>query len=74
MTTEYHYFDFFAKQHCTTDCEVISVKEKTAIIKLLSFGPHGATPGTVMRVHKKSLTSYREKKQDANWRRYCYAE
>lgn len=74
MTTEYHYFDFFTKQYCTIDCEIKSIGDKTAVIKLLTFGPRGATPGTVMRVHKKSLTYFREKQPGTNWRRYCYAE
>lgn len=69
----YHYMDFFTGSRHSVECEVVSMTDKTAVIRLKGFGPKGRRPGTIMRVHLKSLSNI-EKCHDTSWRIYCYAD
>lgn len=53
--TTYHYWDYFTATRRQCRCRIIEYGQRTLLIKLLDFGPKGKPPGTVMRVHKKSV-------------------
>lgn len=53
--TTYRYLDYFAGVYRTVRCQLLEHNDRTAKIKLLGFGPKGRQPGSLMRVHIKSL-------------------
>ena len=53
--TTYRYLDYFAGVWRTVRCQLVKQTDKTAIIKLLGFGPKGRPPGSLMRVLIKEL-------------------
>lgn len=70
----YRWREAYAPVWHKTRCEVLSDNGKTAQIKLLEFGKNGARPGTVMRVHLKSLVGYRKEVPyvEPKWHEYSY--
>jgi len=72
---QYHWLDYFNDRWYDTKCEIISHTDKTAKVKLLSFGPRGSRPGTILtRVHLDSLIGFDDGKPkrepDLSWRDY----
>lgn len=71
-TVRYRFLDFYANTWRTCRCYVMSHTDKTAIIKLVEFGPRGKTPGTIMRVSLKSLVGFETNRTepDLSWHDY----
>ena len=71
---EYRWRESFSDIYHRTECEVLDHNAKTAKIKLLGFGKNGARPGTVLRVHLKSLVGFRPYGNAVNdsWKGYTY--
>lgn len=53
--TTYRWLDYHAGVWRSARCEIVSESPRTMTIRLLGFGPKGRPPGTLMRVHIKSL-------------------
>lgn len=60
IVTEYKYLNFYKGSYDRCRCEIKQLFPKTVLIKLLECGPYGARPGTLLRVHKKSLKLYQQ--------------
>lgn len=72
---KYRWREAYADIWHETRCEVLSFNDKTAQIKLLEFGKNGKRPGTIMRVHLKSLVGFdnpNKPKPDLSWQKYSY--
>jgi hypothetical protein len=54
-TSVYYYLDWYTKQRRSARCEILSRTDKTAVIRLLEYGPKGKPPKTKMRVYLSSL-------------------
>ena len=55
QTSHYRYLDYFSKTWRKVRCQIVQVHDRTVTIRLLAFGPNGRQPGSLMRVHKKSI-------------------
>ena len=71
---KYRWFDFFGNAWVDTPCEVLSHTDKTAKIKLLGCGKNNALPGTVIRVHIKSLVGFGIHREEdiERWKKTTY--
>lgn len=69
-TSVYYYLDWYTKQRRAARCEIISRTEKTALIRLMEFGPKNAPPNTKIRVRLSSLVLPKEPLQDLGWHEY----
>lgn len=68
MDATYNFLDWWTKQMLSVPCKIISRTAKTAVIKLLTFGPRGRKPGDTMRVNIKSLESEAlQPEPDTSW-------
>ncbi len=55
QATTYRYLDYFAGVYRKCRCQMIGQNGKTAVIRLIDYGPKGKPPRTILRVHVKSL-------------------
>lgn len=72
QTVQYRYLDFYSNTWRICRCYVVSHTDKTAVIKLVEFGPRGRTPGSTMRVMIKSLIGFKQMstEPDLSWHKY----
>lgn len=71
MEATYRFLDYFSGHRYAIRCEVLDKGTRTTTIKLKEFGPNGRGPGSVMRVHNKSLSIETPKYEpDLSWHKW----